>query len=92
MRVAAALFLILPLLACSGPKDTDRESLERIYIRLVEAGSPGREPAVDDLEALRATLDSLGGRARVESLLTASMENEPGRWKDLLDSLASSNP
>ena len=89
MRAAAALLLVLPLIACSGSADPDREDLERVYVRMVEAGTPGREPPVEERKARRAAVDSLGGPARVESLLAASMENEPRRWKELLDSLAS---
>ena len=92
MRAAAAFLLVLPLLACSGSADPDGEELERLYVRMVEAATPGREATVAEREALRASVDSLGGPARVESLLTASMENEPRKWKELLDSLASRSP
>ncbi len=88
-RIATILGLVITL-ACSGPESPTNDDLETLYIRLVEIGRPGLDPDPAELESLRLQIDSLGGRAAVESLLVNSMTGDPVSWSALLDSLAES--
>lgn len=80
------LFLIL--VSCGSSPGPDRADLEKIYIALMVIGTPGEEPDLKSVADLRREIDSLGGPAVVESLMTASMMEEPERWSSLLDSLS----
>lgn len=88
-----ALLLGLTLAAgCGSSSDPDRADLEEIYIDLALQGAPGSEPDEAALDSLRRRIDRLGGSARVESLMVRSMERDPDRWKEVLDSLAKTLP
>lgn len=90
--VAALITAGLLLSACGGSSEPDRADLERIYGRLVELGAPGYEPDEESLAGLQRSIDSLGGIARVESLLTASIAGEPELWREALDSISTVAP
>ena len=80
--------LLLTLVSCGSSTESDRAHLEKIYIALMEIGTPGEEPNRKSVEELRKEIDSLGGPAVVESLMTVSMMEESERWSSLLDSLS----
>lgn len=93
MRSIPALLLLAALAASCGTSPApDTRRLEGIYAGLAAAEMPGTEPDVTALDSLRAEIDRLGGRARVESLMVRSMQEEPERWRVFLDSLAQSLP
>jgi len=83
-----ALALFLFCASCDRPADPDRHELERLYARMIVLSEPGREPAEEDLDSLRAEIERLGGPARVESLMMRSMQEEGERWRAFLDSMA----
>lgn len=84
---SAAILAIL--LSCGTGDEPSREALERVYIGLAELGVPGRVPDSDEIETLQTLIDSLGGRAAVESLLVESMLADAEGWNALIDSIAS---
>ncbi|NNE07567.1 MAG: hypothetical protein HKN20_03285 [Gemmatimonadetes bacterium] len=87
MRNALLILLVSVFGGCSQPDDLPRAELESIYGRLVLLGTPGRVEGPGERETLNAQIESLGGAARVESLLVEAMIAEPDHWKLLLDSL-----
>ncbi len=77
------------LLSCSSDEEPPREVLERVFIGLTTLGVPGQVRESAEVAALQATIDSLGGRAVVESILVESMLADAEGWNALIDSIAS---
>jgi hypothetical protein len=77
---------------CGDSHGPERAELQRVYARLLLLGSPESDTTGVRRAELRQAIDSLGGDARVESLLVESMVAEPDAWRAFLDSLAKSLP
>ena len=89
MKRIFSVAMVAILLSCASGEEPSRETLERVYIGLTMLGVPGRIPGPGEVESLQATIDSLGGRAVVESTLVESMLADAEGWNTLIDSLAS---
>jgi hypothetical protein len=92
VRPCVPLLLALAIAGCGGSPDPERAGLQRVYARLLLLGSPESDTTGARRTELRQAIDSLGGDARLESLLVESMVAEPDAWRAFLDSLAKSLP